>query len=166
MDVSSWPLDRIMQLPDWCFGKRWWIGEYLGTAAGELVYNTVHDRLPDRFVLWSMFVQGTDWNAGTGINLTVKLAERAYDGDSFWHADRLFHQIASEQYVYEFFLTMKGMFYLPYIRSVHESKNNRICVAFKIRAQETPCENQIAFLISSVPREVPDWLISGPAGSL
>ncbi len=165
MDVSRWPLDKIMQLPDWCFGRRWWIGEYVGTTAGELVYITVHDRLPDFFVLWSMLVQGTDWTTGTGINLTVKLADRAADIDSFWKADRLFHQIASEQYVYEFFLTVKGPFYLPYIRSVHESKNNRICIALKLRAETVPCENQIALLISSVPREVPDWVVSGLAGS-
>ncbi len=165
MDVSSWPINKIMQLPDCCFGKRWWIGEYIGTTAAELVYFTIKDRLPDWFVLWSMFVQGTDWTAGTGINLTVKLADRANDIDSFWNADRLFHQIGTENMVYEFHLTVKGMFYLPYIRSVHESKNNRICGAFKIRGETEPCENQIAMLISSVPKEVPDWMFSGLADS-
>jgi len=88
MDVKNWSFDRIMQLPDWCFGKRWWIGEYIGTTAAELVYFTIKDRLPDRFVLWSMLVQGTDREAGTGINLTIKLADRAFDDDSFWNADR------------------------------------------------------------------------------
>ncbi|MBA7677292.1 hypothetical protein ES703_85549 [subsurface metagenome] len=153
-----------MQLPDWCFGKRWWIGEYCGTIAGELVFVTIHDRLPDRFVLWSMFVQGTDWNTATGIDMTIKLAERAYDGDSFWNAQRLFHQIGTEGMVYEFFLPVKGSFHLRYIRSAHESKNNRICVGLKLRVETTPCENQIGLLISSVPREVPDWIVSGLAG--
>ncbi|MBA7630461.1 hypothetical protein ES703_37983 [subsurface metagenome] len=161
MNVSRWSLDKLMQLPDWCFGKRWWIGEYIGTTAAELVYFTIKDRLPDRFVLWSMLVQGTDREAGTGINLTIKLADRAFDDDSFWNADRLFHQIASEGMVYEFFLDVNGYFYLPYIRSAHESKNNRICGAFKVRNEETPCENQIAMLISSVPREVPNWVVLG-----
>jgi len=164
MNVSRWPLDRIMQLPDWCFGRRWWIGEYIGTAGGELVYVTIKDRLPDRFVLWSILVQGTDWTAATGIDLTLRLANVAGDNDSFWNADRLFHQIASEGLTYEFFLTVKGPFYLPYIRSVHESKNNRICVGFKLRLETEACQNQIAVLISSVPREVPDWLVSGLAG--
>jgi hypothetical protein len=164
MDVSRWSLDKIMQLPDWCFGRRWWIGEYIGTTEDEMTLFTIKDRLPDKFVLWSMLVQGTDWTAGTGINLTVKLADRGVDDDSFWNADRLFHQIGSEGLTYEFFLTLKGMFYLPYIRSVHESKNNRICGAFKIRAETATCENQIAFLISSIPREVPNWIVSGLAG--
>ncbi|MBA7690011.1 hypothetical protein ES703_98530 [subsurface metagenome] len=163
MNVSKWPINKIMQLPDCCFGKRWWIGEYIGTTAAELVYFTIKDRLPDWFVLWSMFVQGTDWTAATGINLAVKLADRGVDDDSFWNADRLFHQIGSENLTYEFHLTVKGMFYLPYIRSVHESKNNRICGAFKLRVETAPCENQIALLISSVPKEVPDWMFSGQA---
>jgi len=164
MDVSRWSLDKIMQLPDWCFGRRWWIGEYIGTNAGALVWFTIKDRLPDRFVLWSMLVQGTDRTEGTGINLTIKLADRAADIDTFWNAHRLFHQIGSEYLTYEFFLDVNGYFYLPYIRSVHESKNNRICGAFKIRNETATCENQIAMLISSVPREVPDWVVSGLAG--
>lgn len=164
MDISKWSPDRIMALPDWCFGRRWWIGEYIGTNAGALVYFTIKDKLPDWFVVWSMFVQGTDWTAGTGINLTVKLAHLAADNDSFWNADRLFHQIATENMIYELFLTVKGMFYLPYIRSLHESKNNRICGAFKIRNETETCENQIAVLISSIPKEVPDWVVSGLAG--
>lgn len=164
MDVSSWPIDRIMALPDWCFGRRWWIGEYVGTAAGALTYFTIKDRLPDWFVVWQMFLDGTDREAGTGIDLTIRLADGGGDNDSFWKANRLFQQIASENMTYEWFLNVNGHFYLRNLRTAHESKNNRICGAFKIRNETATCENQIALLISSVPREVPDWVVSGLAG--
>lgn len=166
MDVSKWPLDKIMQLPDCCFGRRWWIGTYIGTAGGALTYFTIEERLPDRFVIWSMLVQGCDWTAGTGIDLTIRLAYKGFDNDSFWKARRLFHQIALEELTYDFYLTTKNNFYMPYCRSVHESQGLRICGAYKIRNETATCENQIALLISAVPREVPDWLFSGRAAML
>ncbi len=164
MDVRKWPLDKIMQLPDWCFGQRWWIGTYVGTTAGGVTYFTIEDRVPDRFVVWSLIYNGSKWTAVTGIDLALRLASQAADVDGFWLSPRLFQQIAKENMAYEFFFNANTGLYLQNMRTVHEARGLRVCGAVKHIDETATCENMCALLISAVPKEVPDWLSSGLAG--
>lgn len=164
MDVSRWPLHKIMQLPDWCFGQRWWIGTYVGTAADALTYFTIEDRVPDRFVVWSMIYNGANWTAITGFHLALRLAGKSADTDGFWKSPRLFQQIADETKAYEFFCNGKQGLYLHDMRTAHEARGLRICGAVKHVDETEACENMCAVLISSLPKEVPDWVVSGLAG--
>ncbi|GAH94099.1 unnamed protein product, partial [marine sediment metagenome] len=50
------------------------------------------------------------------------------------------------------------------MRNIIEARNDRIGGGFKIVGGPTPTENQVACLISGIPREVPDWVVSGLAG--
>lgn len=164
MDVRRWPLDKIMQVPDWCFGRRWWIGTYIGTAAAAVTYFTIEDRVPDRFVVWSLIYNGSKWTAVTGIELALRLAGKAADVDGFWKSPRLFQQIAQENRAYEFFHCAKTGLYLQNMRTVHEARGLRVCGAVKHIDETATCENMCALLISAVPKEVPDWVVSGLAG--
>lgn len=164
MDTRKWSLDRIMQLPDWCYGRRWWIGTYVGTSTNVVTFFTIEDRLPDRFILWSLIYNGSKWTAATGVNLTLRLATAGLDDDSFWQATRLFHQIALEKNVYEIYFNAKTGLYLQNMRTVHEARGLRICGAAKHVDETATCENFCAVLISAVPKEIPDWLVAGLAG--
>lgn len=164
MNIKSWTLDKIMALPDWCFGQRWWVGTYVGSNNDDIGYWTIEDHLPDTFVIWQMLVNGSAWETGTGINMAVRLASAGEDTDGFWKSPRLFHQIAKETMAHEFFLTTLTHFLLVNCRTVHESRGLRICGSFKILNQSGDSENMVAFLISSIPKEVPDWVVSGLAG--
>jgi len=162
--TKGWSLDAIMQLPDWCFGRRWWIGTYVGTATTVVTFFTIEDRVPDRFVIWSLIFNGSKWTATTGFDLALRLANQGEDTDGFWKSPRLFQQIAKETMSYEFFHCGKTGLYLQNIRSVHEARGLRICGAVKLIDETATCENMCAVLISSVPKEVPDWVVSGRAG--
>lgn len=164
MNVRKWSLDRIMQLPDWCFGQRWWIGTYVGTTAAAVTYFTIEDRVPDRFVVWDLIYDGAKWTAITGVELALRLAGQAEDTDNFWLSPRLFHQIAKENMAYELFFCGKQGLYLRNMRTVHEGRGLRVCGAVKHIDETASCENMCALLISAVPKEVPDWLFSGLAG--
>lgn len=161
MDIRNWSLSQIMQLPDCVFGRHWWIGTYAGTTGGALRYWTIEEKLPNIFIVWQMLVSMTNWSASTGVNMTVRLAERGEDEDAFWNAERLFHQIRGGTMVYEFHFDVKTRFYLHGLRTMHEAQGHRICGALKNRNETANCEVMVAFLISALPTEVPDWLISG-----
>ena len=58
MDIRDWPLDRIMQLPDCCFGRRWLVcAEKLISVAGPL-WDIGEVALPDVCVLWNLSIDG------------------------------------------------------------------------------------------------------------
>lgn len=54
MDVRNWPLGQIMQLPDYCFGRRWPVitsRRILPDATDQWLITV---GLPDAFVLWAV----------------------------------------------------------------------------------------------------------------
>jgi len=57
MDTSNWGDGRIMQLPDWCFGRRWPISCAATVSAGLYRWQLSPSRLPERMVVWSAFVE-------------------------------------------------------------------------------------------------------------
>lgn len=158
MDVKNWSVDKIMQLPDWCFGRRWWVGTYIGTAAGAVTYFQIEEQLPERFIVWMMMVSGTDRTAGTGIDLTLRMSAQVPDAESILRHRRIFPGIALGTMMYEFFLDDKPGTLIGGMRNVVEARGERVGGAFKIRNETATCENMIALLISSFPREVPEWL--------
>jgi len=56
MDIRNWPLERVMQLPDCLFGRKWIVAESLSVAGGAEGFVISADALPDRCVVWTMFV--------------------------------------------------------------------------------------------------------------
>jgi len=52
MDISNWSIDRIMQLPDWCFGRKWNLITSYNVAKDTTEQWLVKQSLPERIVLW------------------------------------------------------------------------------------------------------------------
>ncbi|MBA7563125.1 hypothetical protein ES708_04778 [subsurface metagenome] len=55
MDIRNWPMDRIMQLPDCCFGRRWPIVfSDAVPAPGGAFYFISEIALPEKCILWEL----------------------------------------------------------------------------------------------------------------
>ena len=166
MDVKKWPLDEIMQLPDWCFGRRWWIGDYLGHTTGKAENRIGHEQLPDRFVVWGVLTSARSANCLEALRLTLRLAQNltAYTANvkAF---DRLLKGISVPDIQYEFYVPSNGVMWLPSERTIHVSKGRRLAYTSN-GDQVIQYEMTVGVLISSVPREVPDWVVLGLGGRL
>ena len=160
MNISDWPLDKIMQLPDCAFGRRFLIaidGQTLATDGGEFVSRT---KLPDRAVLWELLfttqhyfytgkVGGTYWSIAftpspTLTATSVKEAEPLFPCQGMWYADK-----------YQF----TGLTHLVNLRMPFEAQSRYLCTDIV-----SLCDFVEWFTLhtiwSSVPKEVPDWLCS------
>ena len=163
MDISKWPLSEIMQLPDHCFGKRWLVitnRRVLPAAVDEWISDTP---LPNRFVLWSITIWGVQ---ALNVNYWFKIAlgdqdpttsaifatfTPLFDGDleNDIQAGAIFNQYGSTLY-----LTM---------RRPIEAMGKRFAVQFNnVDATLSKCV-AIAFEVSAIPDEVPDWIFGLPA---
>ena len=164
MDVSKWPHDKIMQLPDWCFGRRWWIGTYLGTVNDDVTYFKMEENLPDWFVVWQLLLTHQNDSDTCFVNLTVRLGQDVPTSATMLSFERLFRHVGTPQQFYEFTLARFITFYLTDLRVLVESKGRTIVGALKVKTGTKTLENNLAIQISSIPKEVPDWVVSGLAG--
>lgn len=164
MDISNWPDHKIMMLPDWCFGRRWWVGSYAGNSNGQVYYYCTEENLPDKFVVWGILLTFQENAATQAIRVTVRLARNTADITA--HAmtlERICKGISSTGIQYEFNANQNGMNWIDNLRTIHDSRDRRIAFATN-GDQVIAYEGTIGVLISGVPREVPDWVVSGLAG--
>jgi len=164
MDISNWPDHKIMMLPDWCFGRRWWVGSYAGSTTGVVQYVCSEENLPDKFVVWGVLIAFQSPSCLQAMRVTIRLARNSADiTENATTLERLCKGISSHKIMYEFFVPQNGLVWVNDIRTIHESKDRRIAFAAN-GDQAIAYEGTIGVLISGVPREVPDWVVSGLAG--
>lgn len=161
MKIDNWPLDRIMRLPDWCFGRRWWVGSYMGSPTGVVEYRMCEENLPDKFVIWRFMSCCRCAAPVNPMRLTIRLGDhQPEDMADAMAMDRLFKGISTPGIAYEFYLSQWDLTWMDCERMLVESSGRKLCFVTN-GDQVTEYEMTVAVLISSMPKEVPDWIVSG-----
>lgn len=161
MDVSKWPLEEVMALPDWCFGKRWWIGMSLNSALAEAVPFFLDENVPDVFVLWDVLLMSAPATGQTRWDMTIRLCKQEPTTANVRQFRRLLRGLANPTDYYEIQVPGGGLLHFGPMRNLIEARNDKIGGIFKRIDGTAPQQGQIGFLISGIPREVPDWVVSG-----
>ena len=165
MRIDDWPMDRIMRLPDWCFGRRYWVGEYVGEVHGH-AYNIIGtEELPDKFVLWGVYVTCMSPVCLQALRVTIRLGDNvaALTADPRVY-ERLLKGISIPTIVFEIYANQNGVTWLDGLRQIVESGGRRLAISTN-GDQTIPYEGTVAIQISAMPKEVPDWLLSGQGQS-
>jgi len=160
MDVRSWGLGQIMQLPDHCFGERWPIAVAVLGAVTSPRFDIAEMALPERCVIWEFSalyqVAGlaiADFEVRLGDVLPTTLAQ-------FREYDLLFRGVRQ-------LAVPDGIFHIASSTSVSWqnlkmpvlSTGRRFVLGVEAgQAVNNPL--QVAFTVSSIPTEVPDCLLS------
>ena len=166
MNIKKWPLWRIMQLPDWCFGPRWWIGDMVATTAAAAKYFYFSDLPPDVFVVWDVIVSQGGYVAATRLDFTLCLCAQAPVSGDIKKLTRLLRQFGMPGQAYDMHFPPNTLSHLGPMRTVVEAQNNGIGGVMILPNETGNCENTVAVLLSAIPKEVPDWVVSGLAGRL
>jgi len=160
MRTDDWPMDRIMRLPDWCFGRRWWIGVYCGEVGGGVAYFISQEQLPDKFVVWGVLICTRSPSCLEAMRVTIRLGDHVPVNIADVIAmERLFKGISTPGIAYEFYTDSNGVDWIPAERQLVESAGRRLAIASN-GDQAIAYEMTVGVLISAMPKEVPDWLIS------
>lgn len=162
MRVDDWSLDRIMQLPDWCFGRRWQISLYALSTAGAPVWDITEMGLPERCVLWEwtawstyIWLQGDRWRLALGDQLPTTVAMMNVLSPLLYGLGVQEAEPRGIIGTYYTSLAVRGL------RLPIESAGRRLILEVDAVAEGVK-DFQFAAVISSMPKEIPDWLISGP----
>jgi len=164
MKLDNWPLDRIMRLPDWCFGRRYWVGTYTGDTGGKVFYDISEENLPDKFVVWGVLFSCNSPGMTNAMRATLRLGTRApLNVAETMGLDRVLKGISQPDILYEFYVNANGLSYVPNQRLLVESAGRRIVVVTN-GDQSNAYEMTSGVIISALPKEINEWLYSDHPG--
>lgn len=159
MDISNWPIGDILQLPRFIFGRRWMVGTARNLVGAAAHYSISDAMLPDKFIIWEMSIQ-SKFASSSSIQVTLATGMELPTTDAqFYHLPLVFPDVRSVGGV-------SGSFDAVYLDSnivkgckIPIMNSGRYLVGRYIRTVGTGVGCQINLIISSVPREVPDWFL-------
>lgn len=159
MNIKGWSANQVLQLPDYCFGPRWWVGEYMGSTTGVIYYRAGEEILPDKFVLWGIMISARSPCCLEALRLTIRLGGSAVASVAAALAlDRLLDGISIATILYEFYVQSNGVTWVGCERQLVQPNGKRL-VLVSNGDQTIQYEMTVGILISAVPNEVPDWLV-------
>jgi len=164
MDVSKWPLNKIVQLPDFCFGRKWFIGMISGKEGSGADFVVSDEKLPDRMVVWGFYCTGRQ-TAMTSWEITYRMGPvQVYDGDSCALLPRVFTGLGHPKFFNEIWSQNGEPMFVMGLRKFVEPNGKRLVMAITTNDGTGYREFSAGIVISTFPTEVPDWIVSGLAG--
>lgn len=161
MDISKWPMDQIMQLPDHCFGRRVVYTAGFRSENAGTVYDMCRLAFPERVVIWSIQYKvvspGLDGWMYIGTALSDVLPTTTAEFDALEPLLPYFGILDGLRWIVPFWVSEN--YVLDSLRNVCESKGRKLIV--RAETYPTVLSLVVSVTASSIPREVPDCLISG-----
>lgn len=164
MNIEKWDIEKIMQLPDWCFGKRWPLMISGSLASGITEFKESGQTLPDKWVLWElemMIWPSADVYTGRLFHANIAMGEHV--AASELEFEKFESIIPGAAYVSAGRKTLLGPYRGTMLKQNFIGNGRKICTRIRNVAGITTIYS-INLVISSLPREVPDWMFSGLAG--
>jgi len=153
-------MNRIMQLPDCCFGRRWpVIFSFRKTTVG-VDYFISEIGLPDKCVLWELFIKATSTTVYvTAFDILVSLAL----GDNLPTTDAEFIALENMFPEADEFTAgvrlIRGYLHLTRLRKPYTAQGRRSVLRTETLVEQ-PNNFVVGLIFSSIPTEVPDCLLS------
>jgi len=166
MDIRNWPIDRIMQLPDCCFGTRYpvtltYVG---GITVGS--FDISEMGLPDKCVLWEINLIGFSQPVTNYWTCSLKLGDHLPAAVPDFAALANLHpslgmNVAGNRLM---FMPDSQSFNIRGIKIPIEAQGRRVVASFITSVEDN--DLMCILIFSHMPTEVPEWLISGQAKGL
>ena len=166
MRLDRWPLERIMCLPDWCFGRRWSTGLYATSAATDPLWDISEQSLPQACVLWEVVFWSCISNVG-GDYFRLALGFQLPTSLAMMNAlDPLLPGVGVPGPEPRNIIGLSNGFGIRFtMRQMIQANGRKVVLEVNPFAVANK-EVQVIMVFSSIPREVPDWLVSAQAINL
>lgn len=166
MDIQNWGLGRIMQLPDCCFGRRWVVSCDVGGFGEVDLFDISEAALPESMVVWQLLMEARFTSAFlmyARIGLGDQLAGTEAEFMRFEPLLRGFGQQGAGPRRIYFYLY--GASTSLFMRMPVQTGGRRLCLMGH-GVSDAHIRVRVSIVVSGVPKEVPDWMLSGAVKSL
>lgn len=165
MNVRNWPLGALMQLPDCCFGPRWPIGVDMSLAGAAIAVQMSVGVFPDKAVIWEVLLDSDCKEVGHFYLLMAFADHENYTIGEVYTLPpvlRGLYRRGEPNGLFEF--DTYARIALRNLKMPVETQNKHLLVVLRNIDQITT-RLRVWITVSSVPTEVPDWMISGAVRS-
>lgn len=158
MRINDWPMEKMMVLPDWCFGRQYAVCVTTRGGVGATVWDISELAFPDVGVIWQVSIFATYWTFAVDycrLALGDQLPATTADMDRL---EPLIHGLGAqgaEPREINLYVGV-GPWVLP-LRQPVQFQGKRLIVEARATAGKYAWTHVIV-VVSSMPKEVPDWL--------
>jgi len=165
VDISKWSSDEILRLPDYVFGRRFPIFCSLKAGSATWVCDISEVGFPDRCVLWQVSVWAMIYGS-LDIYVRMGLSDSvAVDDAEFLTFMPLLHGFGFQGDEPRQVNLSAGSSVLSFGCKVILDTGGRRLVGCSLSGAAGIYRVQIVAVVSSVPKEIPDWVFSGQVKS-
>ena len=158
-DIRGLPIETILSLPDFAFGRKFIVGKTMGVAAVTTEFNLITTGLPRKFILWEMNMNLVTGAVLTGLHVGLRYANVVPATDAaFVLGERLFPEYESDANTRQFTLDAGNPIQIRNLKMYFDRTERFICARVANFVNITENLN-LVFTISRIPHEVPDWMI-------
>lgn len=160
MDISNWPLGKIMLLPDHAFGRRFIVSAEVRATGDETVWDISEIAFPEVCVLWQLVIRPYQCVSLAG-GIRIALGDQLPTSTAMMDAleplvPGLGIQGAEPRLISV--AMMAGWLNIGMRFPIHVG-GRRLVLEGSCADQKTTWAS-VHVLVSSVPKEVPDWMVS------
>ena len=161
MNIQNWGIGQIMELPDWCFGRRWPISVGGQGSDGVPEYDICEEGLPDMCVIWEVYTVTSSVSIDFG-RIELRLGDHLPANRAEFAAfELLFPGIVDRHHVRSrLMVALGGLSCMCKLRMPVAAQGRRLVGEFSSEAVGV-VKSVAGLTISSIPKEVPGWLVSG-----
>ena len=160
MDIRNWGLDKVMSLPDSMFGRKWPISVSSNIHTEGTDYDIAEIPLPDQAVIWHLSIQHEATLTASSI-ISLALGDVLPTTDAQFYAyEPVFSSLGTYLAGNRIFGMQGGSGGLKIpMRHPIRPQGRRLVGRFEIPGNYVGTQYAI-IVISSLPKEVPDCLLS------
>ena len=161
MDISKWPIDKIMQLPDHCFGRKFVVSCAIRVVPEATVWDISEIALPNVFVLWQLQIYPYGFTTADS-RLRIALGDKLPTSETTMNGyipliSDLGMGGTKPRRIYLFQRT--GTFIL-FMRMPISAQGKRLVIEGHAEA-DANANVSVQIVVSAIPKEIPEWLLSG-----
>ena len=161
MRIDDWPINKIMQLPDWCFGIKYAVSVEAFAANDSFAYDISEIALPETMVIWQILIVPITFSAFTNY-VRIGLAQNLPATEAeFMELQPLINGMGAQgpgprQIQLNIYSAGQSIMLR---QPVHTASRKLALLTYA--AVDENCWVRVVIIISSVPKEIPDWLNLG-----
>lgn len=160
MNISTWPIGKILQLPDYCLSRRFVVSVSIATLGDDTQWDISELALPDRTIVHEIMIYGSGalskfavMRLALGDQLPTTTAEMD-------RLDPMLHGFGVQGAEPRgFTVGSPGVFTLSRLKMYLPAQGRRLVMEL-VAAAANIMFVCAALTVSSVPTEVPDWFCS------
>ena len=159
MNISSWSLSDIMQLPDYLFGRRFMISTRIASGSPLPVFAISTEAFPDRCVLWAVDIELMTATYGNQSEVGLRFGDQlpANDGE-FALLDRVLPGVGNVGDLYDFRTYSWEHYHFGSLRNILAPQGRRLVIRVDDVGAKVK-ETMVNCTVSSLPRDIPEWFL-------